>query len=325
MDAEEDISQLSYDDRFYPTRRAALSYSAILLLLSWAIPNIDENTNEITPTKVTLSIADVSFDTRLLIGMLIAAVIFYTIGFWRAHSNTSLLNSQAISKSATEVSSALSNTAIEIGKASDQLALSNRLYSELTGMLSHPDLRPINMNLIIPNITERIRELGMESSRLSTIRSASPQIDISAREEELQRSYMEIINEIYRDGDNNLRNILSSRIAIEKKASHKFDEMAFEASSSLNKISKLSADFSRLSRNFRGSAARWYLLYDIAPVYVTAAASICFGVLAIFEIRYENFTPEGIIISAALIALLLIPTALRWWSHIIPKDDLPLN
>lgn len=313
MEESSSSVQLSYDDRFYPTRRASLSYSTLLFLFSCAIPQIDKaNGNDYT-TKVTLTIADVSFDTRVLTALLMAAVIFYTFGFWRAHSTTALLNSDAIAKSANELSEALKRIASEVEQSARNFGLANRLYHELFSRLNDPSVKPLTLDLIIPDFQNRIKSLNMEALQLSTIRSVSKASDVTDREKALQQSALQILNEFQQSGDRNLKRLSEKQSLLHHDTTLEFERMASKGKEALDQIHTLNANFNRLSRNYYGIQARWYYLYDIAPVYSLSAIALVLGMFSLFNIHYRDFSSFGIILAILIVAALCVPVVYKWW------------
>lgn len=316
VETEEGANQLTYDERFYPARRAALSYAALVMLFALAIPGVDEKTGKpSTLTVVKLTFVDISFEVRVLTFLLLIALLFYTVGFWRAHSITGLLNSDAIARAGKDVSAAIARTAEEIATSGQNLALSNRLYDELVKKLNHPNYQNLIMDNIIPGLTDRIRHITNEASMISTIKSGR-NIDVTEREAKLQYERVLLLHDIMQQGDLNLQKIIRDRQSIAEESRNDFNIMADKANKSLAKLEAINANFVRLSRDFNGAQARWYLLFDVGLVYLAIGISLVLGTLALFGVRYSSFTFAGVVIPVLLVVLAAIPLWLKWWPHL---------
>lgn len=330
MPSDKSTKSLSYDDRFYPTRRAALSYSALLAIFSTSIPTLQREDSQCVGDKassIKLAFADVCFDTRLITLALILAVLFYTLAFFRAHSTSNILNSQAIAGAAGRVTDAIELTATELmalrsifmttnNNFNNFMSDNSRKLTDQSYQITKNDMMyDVNMLLMT-----RFRQIFEPKNIIDHIPESTNSIGLK-----------EEFNKI--DLANLVSELVSNIAEISDKFAHatlKGFETDEEQLSSLNrnvaeglaKLDHLNAGFSLLSKEYRGTMARWYFLHDIAPTYLLSCISIILGALKVIGVRFQ-FEHPWVLISMLAISALAVVFIYKWSPWLISTDQPP--
>lgn len=311
MGDEENSESMSYADRFYSSRRAALSYAAILFIFSTATPVSSNSDVCKSNSTVKLTFVDVCINTNWVFMGLMVAVVFYGLAFYRAHITTDIMNKSAIANSGGNVTDAINNVAKNLGSLnasyiaadkSARLAIegARQVFSaeaneraKIEGFIEEisPFLSSmVNNSLRDPDVKGE-SDLRMQRDRMRQLQGLERQI------------YLFVLREFQSRVD-------SVRAKLNDMSDHKVsaEKIIYDQSVVLGELNR---KFATLHSKYHGSTARWFIFYDIFLVYAFLVMSLCMG------LRKLDFTliwckMPWILISGSLLALALVVVWYKW-------------
>jgi hypothetical protein len=321
--------QLFYDERFYPTRRAVLWYSSALFLLSTAYPTnessgdcevLSKNGELITNAK--LSFADVCFNTQLLTSLLIIAVIFYLIAFFRSQRTTTILNNSALEITNENFSGAFKRAIQTITNVTDKLGNISSYYDEnLRFMNEYP------INFTTDKIYRELEHDVFDFSLRFITKNVKDDLKYALRERDIKTNLStdslefsrQLASKIQSQIEENNRQMIRDGIGPVERIKSLIDGM----DAAKDKLHKIEIDFYRLSKTYSGETTNWYLWYDIFPTYLISLISLGLSALSFLGIRFEMKIDH--------MGYLILFSGLVWasfnliWLKYSHRDDLPTH
>lgn len=315
MSGEESSGGMTYADRFYSSRRAALSYSAILLIFSTATPvKYKSEASSLCRNAdftVKLTFIDVCLNTTWISAGLMAAVIFYTLAFYRAHSVTDLLNKSAIAGAGGNVTQALNRIAENLRSLESEYEKANKLIHRANEGAMHlfEKLPSADMKLddfvkkIEPTFSQTINDARYFQSEMKVVQYKKDEAmrrQIGSLENALYNVVMEELDKRLMSIRDRLQNIVTSKI----DADLSLREQGM-------KVNELNRQFSILHKKYHGSTARWYIFYDVILVYIFVALSLFLGAQRLAMGPMKSQAP-WIFIAVCFIGLVFIVIGYKW-------------
>lgn len=315
MSDEEPSGGMTYADRFYSSRRAALSYSAILLIFSTATPV--KYTSDVSSlchfadSTVKLTFVDVCLNTTWISVGLMAAVIFYTLAFYRAHSVTDLLNKSAIAGSGENVTQALNRIALSLQSLESDYEKANKLIYRASegakGLFEKSSFAGMGfdnfLQKIEPTFSQTMGDARYFRSEMKVVEYKKDQA-LRRQKESLEQLLYHIVMDELENKLNSIRDRLQNIVTTKSKVDLSITEQGI-------KLSEISKKFSVLHKKYYGSTARWYIFYDVFLVYMFVGLSLFLGVqkLALGPMRTQA---PWIFIVVCFIALAFVVIWYKW-------------